>query len=68
MSQSCWHRGAHAYRGEADLAFEWLERAYAQRDSGLGEIVSSALLRGLHGDPRWQPFLRKLRLADDQVK
>ena len=25
----------HAVRGEADAAFEWLERAYAQRDSGL---------------------------------
>jgi tetratricopeptide (TPR) repeat protein len=54
----------YAYRGEADLAFEWLERAYAQRDSGLGEIVSSALLRSLHGDSRWQPFLVKMGLAD----
>ena len=25
----------HAFRGEADLAFEWLERAYDQRDGGL---------------------------------
>ena len=25
----------HAFRGEADLAFEWLERAYAQRDGGV---------------------------------
>ena len=24
----------HAFRGEADLAFEWLERAYDQRDGG----------------------------------
>jgi tetratricopeptide (TPR) repeat protein len=31
----------HAFRGEADLAFEWLERAYAQRDRRL---------RGLKGD------------------
>ena len=26
---------AFAYRGDADRAFEWLERAYLQRDSGL---------------------------------
>jgi TolB-like protein/Tfp pilus assembly protein PilF len=56
--------GAYAYRGEADLAFEWLERAYAQRDSGLGELRSSALLRNLYGDARWQPVLEKMGLAD----
>ena len=26
---------AHGFRGEADLAFEWLERAYNQRDGGV---------------------------------
>ena len=25
----------YAFRGEADRAFEWLDRAYAQRDGGL---------------------------------
>jgi tetratricopeptide (TPR) repeat protein len=53
----------YAYRREADLAFEWLERAYAQRDPGLSGIKSNALLRSLHGDPRWQPFLEKMGLA-----
>jgi serine/threonine protein kinase len=28
----------YAWRGEKDKAFEWLERAYQQRDSGLSEI------------------------------
>lgn len=28
----------HAFRGETDLAFEWLERAYDQRDGGLADI------------------------------
>ncbi len=28
----------HAYRGEIDSAFEWLERAYAQRDHGLHSL------------------------------
>jgi TolB-like protein/Tfp pilus assembly protein PilF len=53
----------YAYRREADLAFEWLERAYAQRDPGLSGIKSNALLSSLHGDPRWQPFLEKMGLA-----
>jgi TolB-like protein/Tfp pilus assembly protein PilF len=54
----------HAFRGEADLAFEWLERAYAQRDSGVTNIKGDRLLRGLVGDPRYKAFLRKLKLPE----
>jgi hypothetical protein len=35
-----------------------------QRDAGTGMAKVSPLLRGLHGDPRWQPFLVKMGLAD----
>src|SRR6266404_281772 len=52
----------YAYRGEVDAAFQWLERAYAQHDPGLSSINSNALLRSLRGDPRWQPFLEKMKL------
>ena len=48
----------------ADLAFHWLERAYVQRDSGLANIKISHHLRSLHADPRWEPFLRKMGLAE----
>ena len=51
---------AYAQRGETDQAFEWLERAYAQRDGGLTRIKTSTLLRSLHGDPRWGAFLTKM--------
>jgi TolB-like protein/Tfp pilus assembly protein PilF len=54
----------HAYRGETDLSFEWLERAYRQRDPGLSIMKVEPTLRGLHDDPRWQPFLEKMGLAD----
>ena len=54
----------HAFRGEADLAFEWLERAYDQRDGGVSEIKSDRLMRGLVGDPRYKAFLRKLKLPE----
>ena len=54
----------HAARGEADAAFEWLERAYAQRDGGLSEMRTSPHLRSLHGDARWGAFLKKMRLED----
>ena len=54
----------HAYRGEIDGAFAWLERAYAQRNAGLGSMKHEWLLRNLHADPRWPTFLQKMRLAD----
>ena len=54
----------HAFRGEADLAFEWLERAYAQRDGGLADIKGDRFLRGLAGDPRYKALLRKLKLPE----
>ncbi len=55
---------AYAYVGDADRAFEWLERAYGQRDAGLASLKIDPLLRGLHGDPRWQSWLERMRLAD----
>ena len=49
-----------AMRGEADAAFEWLDRAYAQRDGGLAESKASPRLRCLHGDARWSAFMKKM--------
>jgi TolB-like protein len=60
--------GVHAYRGEKDQAFEWLERARQQRDPGLQNTKVDPFLVNLHGDPRWQTFLRTMGLADDQLK
>jgi hypothetical protein len=54
----------NAYLGNVDQAFEWLERAYTQRNAGLCQIKLAPLLRNLHGDPRWQPFLKKMGFAD----
>jgi len=54
----------HAYRGEADAAFVWLDRALAQRNPGISDAKMTMLLCNLHGDPRWRPFLAKMGLAD----
>ncbi len=52
----------YAFRGEVDEAFEWLERAYAQRDGGLADIKGDELLESLESDPRYKALLEKLRL------
>jgi hypothetical protein len=54
----------YAWRGEKDKAFEWLERAYQQRDSGLNGIAYDPLLSSLQSDPRFGALLKKLELAD----
>jgi tetratricopeptide (TPR) repeat protein len=50
----------YAFRGEADKAFEWLDKAIEYRDPGLGDIVPENLFDNVRKDPRWLPFLRKI--------
>ena len=52
-----------AVRGNADAAFEWLERAYLQRDSGLSFMKTWWVLDPIRNDPRWNPFLTKMGLV-----
>ncbi len=55
----------YAYRGQIDEAFQWLNRAYEQRDVNLLYIRYNPLLKNLRGDPRYLPFLRKMKLDGD---
>ena len=52
----------YSFRGESDRAFEWLERAFAQREQGLAGVKRDRLLQNLHRDPRYAAILTKLRL------
>ena len=52
----------HAFAGNIDQSFEWLERAYSQRDGGMTALLSDQLLNNLHTDPRWEPLLDKMGL------
>lgn len=53
---------AYAYRGEADSAFEWLEKAYASRDGGLSEIKGDPFMKKIEGDQRYVEFMKKMKL------
>jgi TolB-like protein/Tfp pilus assembly protein PilF len=53
---------AYAFRGESNKSFEWLERAYKQRDPGLPNIKTDPLLKTLRHDPRFTELLKKMRL------
>ncbi len=57
----------YAFRGEADKAFTWLDKAIEYGDGGLAEIVTENLFDKIHADPRWLPFLRKIGKAPEQL-
>ena len=56
-----------AFRGEADRAFEWMEKAAEQHDPDLGSIIAHRMFDTLHDDPRWLAFLRENGLAPEQL-
>jgi len=54
----------YAYRGDHDLALQWLERAYQQKEIGFIEIVGEPLFKNLANDARYKAFLRKMNLPE----
>ena len=56
-----------AYRGDVDLAFEWLGKAVEFKDGGLSEILSEKMFSNLYDDPRWLPFLQQINYAPEQL-
>jgi tetratricopeptide (TPR) repeat protein len=57
----------YAFRGDADGAFEWLDKAVQYRDAGLSEISSISTFANLHDDPRWLPFLESIGRSPEQL-
>jgi tetratricopeptide (TPR) repeat protein len=52
----------YAFRNQRDEAFEWLDRAYVQREDDLGDTNFWPMLQSLRSDPRFAEFLKKLNL------
>jgi len=57
----------HAFRGESDLAFEWLDTAVRYNDSGLSLIAVDVQFANVHDDPRWLPFLESIGKSPEQL-
>jgi tetratricopeptide (TPR) repeat protein len=51
----------HAGLGEKDQAFEWLEKAYAERDQGFAFLKVDPALDPLRSDPRFHEILRRMK-------
>ena len=58
---------AYAWRGENDLAFQWLENAAGQHEPDITVWSMPHLFTSLHEDSRWQPFLAKIGKSEAQL-
>jgi TolB-like protein/lipopolysaccharide biosynthesis regulator YciM len=54
----------HAYRGDGDQAFTWLDRAYRQKDVDLWFFIGNLPFKALESDTRYKAFLRKMTLRE----
>lgn len=52
----------HAWRGEQEEAFDWLERARLRHDPGLRYLKYDPFLRFIRGDSRFASLLERLNL------
>jgi adenylate cyclase len=59
-----WVAEAYAWRDERDTAFEWLEKAFVQKDVGLAYLLGNTVFESLWDDPQWVAFLQKLNLLE----
>ncbi len=57
----------YARRNDKQLALEWFERAHAQRDPGLMEMMGEPLLRNISAEPRFHAILRAMNLPDQVI-
>lgn len=55
--------GVYAFRGEADTAFAWLDRAFQHKRGSLAGLKTDPLLQKIRSDPRYDALLRKAKLA-----
>ena len=54
----------YAQWGDADNAMSWLERGYVIRDPGLQYIGAETMFGPIRDDPRFQAFLRKMKVGE----
>lgn len=64
MSHPIGSRSSMPGLGETDEALQWLEKAFADRDSMLLWLKDSSAWKGLQSEPRFQALLRRMNFPD----
>jgi hypothetical protein len=52
----------YGLRKEPDKMFDWLDRAYTERDAGLTQLLVTPFILTYKNDPRFAAFCQKLKL------
>ena len=63
-SGAFWIAAMFADRRQDTRAFEWLDRAYRQKDPMIEYIKATPDFNPLKGDPRYKAFIDKLHLPE----
>lgn len=58
----------HALRDNKELAFEWLNRACGERQSGCERLRSDRFFRGLREDARYKTLLARMKLGGELAR
>jgi TolB-like protein/tetratricopeptide (TPR) repeat protein len=53
----------YAFGGDVDEAFNWLDRAWRQRDGGMSELIGNYFFSNLENDARWRELLIRISLV-----
>jgi hypothetical protein len=56
-----------AYRGEANLAFAWLDKAVQYNLHTHGSITTEPRFASIRDDPRWLPLLESIGRSPEQL-
>ncbi len=54
----------HAWRGEPDLAFQWLQRAVELRDASIMYLAFDPMLNSIRSDPRFPALMQQVGLTE----
>jgi TolB-like protein/lipoprotein NlpI len=57
----------HAYMGNVEAAFQWLDKAIEQNEEGLAEQFQMPYYESLHDDSRWGVFLERVGSTPEQI-
>jgi TolB-like protein/Tfp pilus assembly protein PilF len=64
IADGYWVGAVHAWRGDLDQAFHWIERAIRGGDSSAVYLPFDPLMHKLRGDPRYVEQLAAMKLQD----
>jgi hypothetical protein len=58
----------YAWRGDLELAFEWLNRAIEENQYMWGSLVFDPAFKKLFADPRWREIRARDGRSEEQIR